>query len=494
MERSEIIKQLFEVENWSISDLSRKFSHSRNTIKRYISGKNADYERTKEYERPQGDLIKEIVEQWYKDDLSGPRKQRRTGQKIYDDLKKDYGYEGSYSTVKRILRGVRGKAKEVYIPRDHQPGEYSEFDFGYAKVKVGGLEIKLAIHCYQLTYSNDIFAYTSIRETQEELFESHKLSFEHFDGVSQKIRYDNLKQVVKKVLRGSRREEQESFQTFREQFGFEAEFCEVAKGNQKGDVEGCVGYVRRNFFSPVPDFETIEILNKELALWCKSLRKKRKVYGTDQTVEQHYLKEKFHFLIPPKSSRVIGKRKIGKVSHYSLVCIDHCYYSVPTQYAYEYVDVVMGAREIVIYHKTIEIACHQRCFEKGKQVFDPSHYIPVFMKKPHTLLNSKPIKELPDVFRRFFEKAYHKGNSTVRECVRILELLKTSPISDLEVAIELSMTYQTYHYDGVKNILDQLLKGNQSIEKLHITNPRLKIEIPKVDLKRYNALISEGDN
>lgn len=493
MERSEIIKQLYEAENWSISELSQKFGHSRNTIKRYIDGKVAKYKRKKDYESPQKDHIKDLMEQWYKVDLEGPKKQRRTGQKMYDDLKKDYGYKGSYSTVKRIFRELRGKSKEVYIPRHHEPGEYIEFDFGYAKAIINRIEVKLAIHCYQLTYSNNIFAYASIRETQEELFESHKLCFEHFEGVSQKIRYDNLKQVVKKVLRGSRREEQESFQTFREQFGFKAEFCEIAKGNQKGDVEGCVGYVRRNFFSPVPECETIEVLNEDLALWCESLRKKRKVYGTDETVECHFLKEKAHLLLPPKLPLAIGKRKIGKVSHYSLVCIDHNYYSVPTQYAYEHVDIVLGAREITIYHKTIKIASHRRCFEKGKQVFNPSHYIPVFMKKPHTLLNSKPIKELPDVFRRFFERAYYKGSSTVRDCIRILELLQTIPMNDLKVAIELSMTYQTYHYDGVKNIIDQLMKGTQSIEKLHITNPKLKIEIPKVDLKRYNTLISQGD-
>jgi transposase len=124
---------------------------------------------------------------------------------MYDDLVDYHGFTGSYSTVKVIYRGVKGKHREVFVPRESEPGEYVEFDFGYIKARYKGEEVELSMHCYQLIYSNDIFVYVSDSERQEALFYSHKLAFEYFDGVSHKVRYDNLKQAVKRVLRKCRK-------------------------------------------------------------------------------------------------------------------------------------------------------------------------------------------------------------------------------------------------------------------------------------------------
>jgi hypothetical protein len=291
------------------------------------------------------------------------------------------------------------------------------------------------LHCYQLVYSNDIFVYVSEGECQEVMFHSHKLAFEHFGGIAQKVRYDNLSQAVKRVLRGKLREESDHFRTFRELYGFEAEFCERGKGWQKGDVEGLVGYARRNYFSPIPTIRDLEEYNHELSQWCRSLRTTRKVYGTGVLVGERYEEEQKRFRALPLHDVDVGIHTTALANHYSLVPVKGAFYSVPSRCAYHRVDIVITVREIIASYKGEEIARHQRTEQKGRQVFDPLHYISVYMQKPYAAINSKPIRQLPEVFSKFFERAYHKGYGTVRECIKVLELLKRYSVDELGFAI-----------------------------------------------------------
>jgi hypothetical protein len=49
---------------------------------------------------------------------------------------------------------------------------------------------------------------------------------------------DHLKGAVKKILRGYQREETDRLIAFRSHWGLQTEFCNPARGNEKGGVEG----------------------------------------------------------------------------------------------------------------------------------------------------------------------------------------------------------------------------------------------------------------
>lgn len=493
-EMQDKIKQLYEKDSKSMRDISKTLHCSRNTVSKYLNGAEAGYHLTKEKNSPKANFIRPIIEQWLKEDESAPPKQKRTRKKIYQDLIELHEYDGSYTTVKRVIRKIKGLTREVFVPRHHLPGEYCEFDFGTVYIKVAGEVVKTNLHGFQLTYSNDIFGYLSVRAIQEEMFQSHKRSFEHFDGVAQKLRYDNLSQAVKKILKGGRRNETESFLRFKSQFGFESEFCAPGKGNQKGDVEGCVGYIRRNFFSPMPEItslDELDSLNQKLADWCISLRTKRKTYGTDETVGEMYLTEKEKLLYRPSSIPEVGRYTTGKANHYSLVPVDKVFYSVPVKYAFHIVDVLVAAREVIIFFKDQEIARHLRSWEEGKQVFDPLHYVELFRKKPYALINSKPIVALPDIFTKFFKQSLGKGYGNVSDCLEILKLLKTHSVKDISLALELAMSYSTYYAEGVKNILNQIVTDQPVFQEITTfsRSDLNDIKVPVVSLDRYDKII-----
>lgn len=104
--------------------------------------------------------------------------------------------------------------------------------------------------------------------TQQTFLEAHELAFQHFGGVFRRLRYDNLKSAVKKILRGHQREETERLIAFRSHWGFQTEFCNPARGNEKGGVEGEVGYFRRNHLVPIPQVASLEELNEHLRRGC----------------------------------------------------------------------------------------------------------------------------------------------------------------------------------------------------------------------------------
>ena len=71
-------------------------------------------------------------------------------------------------------------------------------------------------------------------------FEGHELAFKRFGGVFKRLRYDNLKLAVKKILRGYRREETARFIAFRSHWRFEAIFRTpgIEHAHEKGGIEG----------------------------------------------------------------------------------------------------------------------------------------------------------------------------------------------------------------------------------------------------------------
>jgi transposase len=85
------------------------------------------------------------------------------------------------------------------------------------------------------------------------LLEAHEHAFAYFGGVFKTLRYDNMKSVVKKILRGYQRVETDRIIAFRSHWGYQSEYCNPASGNEKGGVEGELGWFRRNLLVPVPE-------------------------------------------------------------------------------------------------------------------------------------------------------------------------------------------------------------------------------------------------
>ena len=81
------------------------------------------------------------------------------------------------------------------------------------------------------------------------------------------------------------------------------------KGNDKGKVEGLVGYVRRNFLVPIPSFANFEALNTYLEQRCLE-RMDAKLRGHSETIGQRMERE-FEVLLPLPRGGLRRLRKAG---------------------------------------------------------------------------------------------------------------------------------------------------------------------------------------
>ena len=126
--------------------------------------------------------------------------------------------------MRRYVRAVRGKQKEVIIPLEYDPGSFAQADWGEAYVIMRGVKTLVKIFCIKLCNSKKPFVCCFPFEKQEAFFEGHKRAFDSFDGVPHTVIWDNLKAAVKKILKGKNRVEQESFIAFRSHYLFDSRF------------------------------------------------------------------------------------------------------------------------------------------------------------------------------------------------------------------------------------------------------------------------------
>ena len=138
--------------------------------------------------------------------------------------------------------------------------------------KLGGERCKLQFFAMRSMASGDAFHRAYTNATQQAFLDAHEHAFHYFDGVFRTLRYDNLASAVKKILRGRQRVETERIIAFRSHWGFQSEYCNPASGNEKGGVEGELGWYRRNWLVPVPEADDLESLNRQLLAACIASR------------------------------------------------------------------------------------------------------------------------------------------------------------------------------------------------------------------------------
>jgi transposase len=116
-----------------------------------------------------------------------------------------------------------------------------------------------------------VVAYYS--QAHEMLFDAHARAFEAFGGVPRRGIYDNMKTAVDRVLAGKQRIVNARFEAMTGHYLFEAQFCNLASGWEKGVVEKNVQDRRRQLWrqADAQRWSDLATLNGWLAEQCRSL-------------------------------------------------------------------------------------------------------------------------------------------------------------------------------------------------------------------------------
>ena len=136
-------------------------------------------------------------------------------------------------------------------------------------------------------------------ETTEAFCDGHNAAFAFFGGVPRSILYDNTKLAVARILGDGKRQRTRVFTELQSHYLFEDRFGRPGKGNDKGKVEGLVGFIRRNFLVPVPRAESFEALNDALAGQCRR-RQVARLRGHKETIGERLARDREAFLPLPR--------------------------------------------------------------------------------------------------------------------------------------------------------------------------------------------------
>jgi transposase len=488
------VRHACHVEGLSRREAARRFGIDPKTVAKMLRhAVPPGYRRSKPPVRPKLDAFTAIIDKILEADRSAPAKQRHTAKRIHDRLRAEHGFTGGYTIVKDYMREQRARAREVFVPLAHPPG-HAQVDFGEAVAVIGGERRKIHFFCLDLPHSDAGFVKAYPAERTEAFCDGHNAAFAFLGGVPRSILYDNTKLAVARILGDGTRQRTRSFAELQSHYLFRDRFGRPGKGNDKGKVEGLVGYARRNFLVPIPVVASFAELNAHLEQRCLD-RLGDQVRGQSERIGERLERDLAALQPRPAAPYEACERKATRVSSLALVRYDRNDYSVPTAYGHRPVLVRGYVDEVVVSCGAEIIARHERSYARQDFVFDPLHYLALLEQKTGALDQAAPLQgwNLPEGFatlHRLLEARLGKAGK--REYVQVLRLLEAFGLGDVHAAVREALRLGAIGYDAVKHLV--LCRLERRPPKLDLTiYPYLpRVTVAATSAKAYMALLGRA--
>ena len=232
----------------TILGLAKKYGVHRRMVRQAIESAIPPVRKPTQRSRHRLDPVKPFIDGILDADKQAPRKQRHTAHRIWTRLGKEHPEQAiSESQVRRYVRKRKREigliADEIFVPQSYQVGQEAQVDWYEAIARLGGEERKLYFLSMRSMASGDAFHCAYPHATQQALLDAHEKGFAYFGGVFRSLRYDNMGSLVRKILRGYQRIETDRIIEFRSHWGFQSEYCNPAKGNEKAYASHCASCV-----------------------------------------------------------------------------------------------------------------------------------------------------------------------------------------------------------------------------------------------------------
>ena len=443
------------VEGLSQRQASDRFGIARETVKKMLlHSEPPGYRRREPPRRPKLAPFIGIIDRILEEDRTSHRKQRHTAKRIFDRLRAEHGFEGGYTIIKDYVREYRRRRREMFVPLAH-PAGHAQADFGEADAIIAGVKQRAHFFTMDLPHSDACFVMAYPAATTEAWLDGHNMAFAFLGGVPRSILYDNDKSLVSRILPDGTRQRTRSFSGLQSHYLFEDRYGRPGKGNDKGKVEGLVGYARRNFMVPLPRFENWDAFNAHLEEQCRK-RQGDVLRGHRESIGERFERDREALMALPPAPFDACDKLGTRANSLSLVRYRTNDYSVPVAYGHQEVWVRGYVHEVVIGCGAEIIARHRRSYDREDLVFDPIHYLPLLEQKIGALDQAAPLVgwDLPEAFatlRRLLEA--RMGKAGKREYVQVLRLLENFNLEELHAAVKDALRLGAIGYDAVKHLV-----------------------------------------
>jgi hypothetical protein len=247
----------------------------------------------------------------------------------------------------------------------------------------------------------------------------------------------------------------EDFVALQSHYLFQARFCNVASGHEKGHVENLVKWTQRKYLTPLPEVSG----RKELAqrLHVAGLKDLERLASREPRPRRELLDEERRFLLAlPARPFEACRNETALVSKQALVRFEGNDYSVPVCYAHHRCVVKGFVERVDLFVEARRVARHRRSYEKGRFVLNYRHFIPLLERKPGGLLNGRPFKGEPwgeafSIMRRELEYRY-QGEGTKR-FVKLLLLFTRFSEKRVKAAVAECVRRGAFNEEAVYSVL-----------------------------------------
>lgn len=361
---------------------------------------------------------------------------------------------GGHTIIKDYVREHGRRHREVFVPLTHAPG-HAQADFGEAVVVIGGVEQKTHFLALDLPHSDACYIRAYPAATAQAWMDGHVHAFGFFGAVPQSILYDNDRCLVAKIEPDGTRKRARLFSEMLSHYVIRDRYGRPGKGNDKGSVEGLVGYCRRNFMVPIPNFPTWDGFNDWLEEQCRK-RQNDKLRGHSETIGAR-LQQDPEAMAPLSAAPFAAcDQASGRVNSRALVRYKTNDYSVPVAFGHRDDWIRAYVDRVVIGCGGEAIAQHARSYDREDMIFDPIHYLPLLERKIAAFEQAAPLAgwELPKAFgtlqKRMEARLLKAGR---REYVQVLRLLESFEMEEVHAAVKAALQMGAISFDAGKHLV-----------------------------------------
>lgn len=377
-----------------------------------------------------------------------------TAQRVFEILSEE-GCDGSYTTVKRLVRRLRPPPKPApsRATPTYSPAEMGESDWSpYSIPLVDGSKLAVQAFSYVLVHSRRKFYELFAHNDLHALMDGHVHTFARFDGCATKCKYDSQKPVVLR-WEGNQPIYNPRFLAFAAHYEFRPEAVR-GNPNAKPRVERSFWEFETSFLNG-RCFRDLGDLNAQLAHWLDNIVDRRRRGG--KTPLDRFAEEKEHLIGLPRHPYDTARVVYRVCSIDGFVDWEGNRYAVPYDHVTDLLPVRITQRELYVYTADLRcVARHQLAPRGSGHKLDPHGYHPPPRRKSGVDL---------DQLRVTFEQMGQGGQDFFRlvcampprqwahQARQILLLRERYDTADLDAALAHAALYGAFEQKAVERIL-----------------------------------------
>ncbi len=362
------VHRLFTVERWSKSAIARELDLDVKTVRRCL--RHAAWVPYQRAPRPETVLTAHAA-----------FVQRRapevdySARILFQELRQQHEYTGSYETVKRFVRPLRDAqtlAERAAVRFETPPGLQSQIDWGQAVIPFRPGRAVRHIFVLTLGFSRRAFYLTCPDEQLHTFLDAHEQAFDYFGGHTREHLYDRPRTVCRPTEAGGVAWNP-TFKSFAHYWGFEPRLCRAYRARTKGKVESGVKYVKGNFL-PGRTFHDDQHLAEELLGWMTTIADQR-IHGTTHERPIDRFTREQAALLPTtgQPSFRLEATYPRVVADDFLVNLDTNRYSVPFRLIGRTVQVQRTAGRVLMTYQGAVVAEHAELLGRHQMRLLPEH-------------------------------------------------------------------------------------------------------------------------